>query len=282
MFAKLLKYEWKATAGLLGILSAAAVGAGIACGLILRMIMGFQNSGELSDAASGLMMAPMMIVLVFLVLGLAAYAFATELILLHRFYKSRFTDEGYLTFTLPVSSHQNFLSALVNILIWSFLSSAVLVFCALVILSIGLSGDGMTVTVNQLISSIGEMFDIASGELQAMEGYAAYQALSAVLGFVSWFSGPVVMMSCITLGAVLAKKHKIITAVGLYYGLSMATSVITTAAEYTTILDSYAAETAYGPGTLMVVGIQILLQVVLAVGGCLLSVYLMDKKLNLP
>lgn len=282
MFAKLLKYEWKATAGLLGILSAAAVGAGVACGLILRMISEFLSQSEVREGVGTLMMAPMMVVFLFLLLGLVLYTFATEMILLYRFYKSRFTDEGYLTFTLPVSSHENYLSALLNILIWSLLSGVVLILSVLLILTIGLSGVGEAVNTDRLFSTFWESFAGASGELQAMDGYAVYQMLSMALAVVRWFSSPVIIMSCITLGAVLAKKHKIITAVGLFYGLSMVTGVVTSMAEYATILGSYTEQGTYGLGTQMVVVIQILLQVGLAVGGYFLSVHLMDKKLNLP
>lgn len=282
MFAKLLKYEWKATAGLLGILSAAAVGAGVVCGLILRMIAGFLSSGEISQEVGSLMMAPMMMVVMFLALGLVLYTFATEMILLYRFYKSRFTDEGYLTFTLPVSSHENYLSALLNILIWSLLSTVVLILSVLLILCIGLSGEGVAANIERVFSVLWEDFEGAGSQLQAMEGYAAYQMLSMALAVVRWFSSPVTIMSCITMGAVLAKKHKIITAVGLFYGLSMLTGVITGMAEYATILDSYTEQGMYGPGTQLVVIIQILLQVGLAVGGYFLSIHLMDKKLNLP
>ena len=96
---------------------------------------------------------------------------------------------------------------------------------------------------------------------------------------VSLHSAPAIAMTCITVGAVLAKKHKILTAFGVYYGLSALMGMISTTF---TFLAS-AVVLGNGQGLLLAGnGIQMLLQLGAAVGGYFLSTHLMKHKLNLP
>ena len=277
MFAKLLKYEWKASAGLLGILSLAALGVSLAGGGALRYL--FVTAESVGDGATnGVVMVPLMFFVMFMMLALVAYVIATQIILLSRFYKSRFTDEGYLTFTLPVSTWQNYLSALTNILIWDAISGLVMVISLGLLVFIGLTG------VPAFVGSL-DMTEITQGyrELFAMEGYAQYQLLSMIYGVVSFFAAPVLIMTCITLGAVLAKKHKILAAIGLYYAASMVVGMAASVSSAVVMVEELEMSTTPYTGTmLLALGIQILVQLALAIGGSFLSVHLMDKKLNLP
>ena len=52
MFSKLLKHEWKANAGLLGILSACALGAGLLGTLVMRGILYMNERMEQEDMAA--------------------------------------------------------------------------------------------------------------------------------------------------------------------------------------------------------------------------------------
>ena len=277
MFAKLLKYEWMASAGLLGILSGAALGIGLLGGVALRYLFSVANSGS-EDPAVNIVILPLTFMLLFMMLALVAYMFAVQIILLSRFYKSRFTDEGYLTFTLPVSATQSYLSALSNILIWNVISGLVMFVSMMMLVLIGMSGvPGMS--SDQITGNFGLLFE----ELTAIEGYLEYQMLSWVLGVVSFVAQPVIIMACITLGAVLAKKHKVLAAIGIYYGVSMAVGMVTSVGTTAVMLEELqVSTTAYSGPMLLMVVIQIVVQLALCVGGSVLSVWLMEKKLNLP
>lgn len=279
MFAKLLKYEWKATAGLLGMLSLAALSCGTVGGFILRFMLGHLEPEMEHDPALAAIMMPMSLLLVFLILALVIYMVAVQFLLLRRFYKNKFTDEGYLTFTLPASSHEIFLSSLANMLLWSLLSGIVLGVSILVMFLIGMWG------IEGLGMDMGTVYDAYSEEFAALmklPGYATYRFISWLGGVASWFCGPVQMMSCVTVGAVWAKKHKILTAVGIYYFLNVIVSTILGSLSSIIAMNEYNnLDVLYGTGSLTVQGIQILLTSCLAVGGYFLSVHLMNKKLNL-
>ena len=94
--------------------------------------------------------------------------------------------------------------------------------------------------------------------------------LSSILSFVASI---VVIMTCVTVGAVLAKKHKLMAAIGIYYLYSMAYSVVSTMVMVSSITDS---------DLRILLLLEIGLQGAAAVIGFFLSTYLMDKKLNLP
>lgn len=265
MFAKLLKYEWKATGGLLGILSAAALGVALAAALTMKYLVRLMENAMSANDASFALMTPMMILLFFLILAIVAYVVVVQILLLHRFYKHKFTDEGYLTFTLPVSAHQIFLSSLSNMLIWSLISMAVVAVSVLLIMLIGLP---------EPITSTMPDSDIF------LDQDAAYWILSFIRQPVAWVSGYVMVMACITIGAVLAKKHKILTAIGIYYGFSMVTGFATSILSATATMMSY--QSVEMMDVYLMMGMEILLQICLGIGAYFLSVFLMKRKLNLP
>ena len=109
MFGKLIKAEWRASRRVVGLLCLAVLLAGlvlggIGCGLFLAETHNWQVHGTVELLLALLTAAAMMTMAI-------AWA-ASVFYALWRFYKSRFTEEGYLTFTLPVNGHQLMLSSI--------------------------------------------------------------------------------------------------------------------------------------------------------------------------
>ena len=136
MFTKLLKHEWRATRGMLGTLCLVCLGASLLGGGTMRYLIGATFQEAQHDAIVVLnvlaMVAAMIVVAVAGVAGLFLY--------IGRFYKSRFTDEGYLTFTLPVNTHQNLLSSMINSAIGMVIVFFVICAALVLWLMIGFSG----------------------------------------------------------------------------------------------------------------------------------------------
>lgn len=264
MFTKLLKYEWKASAGLLSILSLCALGVGLIGSILMRFA-----TGSISDENIGAILTIMLAAL-FVYLALIAYVIGSEIFLMYRFYKSKFTDEGYLTFTLPVRSWQIFLAAFLNNLIWMLIIGTVLIVSMFLVLS-------------GILSGLGVRFAEVFGEFEAVAGANTFDFFTKQILFVvvSFVSGVCLIMSSITIGSVLAKKHKILASIGIYYGISMVLSIVTTIISVAVMFGEYMTASTVDPLDSMYV-VQTLIQGTLAVGGFFLSVYLMDKKLNLP
>lgn len=285
MFAKLLKHEWKANGGLLSILSAGALGAGLLGALVLRLLLYIERQNARQDSfvwgTMGLSSA-----LTFIIIALVAYAFAVQFVNLFRFYKSKFTDEGYLTFTLPVSAGQLFLSSLVNILFWLVVSALVLLAAASMILFIGaavpLKEHSWEIRV--VLESV---LGIWEEETANEPGYRLFAVLQSLSGVVTAVYTVVLLMTSIVIGCVLAKKHKILATIGTYYvtnfAVGIAESILGVA--YMIVL-GISGEFYDLQSSAMVLNVTLALSMVLRIGLCIgsyfLSVHLMKNKLNLP
>jgi hypothetical protein len=260
MFAKLLKHEWKATWGILGVLSLCALGAGVVGALMLRLLVAAAENNQSNPLTA---ISPTL--LLFVILGLFVYSVGSSFLLYFRFYKNKFTDEGYLTFTLPAKSSEIFLASLVNILVWSLIIGLVVCVSVGLILVLGL-GD--------LVKNIFP----ADAWQQLLESVDGEVILNLAMNAVNAASNVVVIMACITLGAVVAKKHKLLVAVGFYYAASTVRNTVSTVLLASTMNNTQTFEKVMTVSSVS----NAVIGVLFAVGGYFLSVYLMDHKLNLP
>ena len=269
MFRKLIKHEWRSTAGTQGILAAAALGVSILAGIVLRLLTTY--SENLSPIAN----AGIVISLVFMGLAFVGCTVAMGILLLVRFYKNKFTDEGYLTFTLPANSHQIFLSAFVNMALWSIISGFVILLGTLLFVIIGLYDPKFLPDAEQLqgLKWVFQQMDLDGEYIGAM----ILQILIATPYTL------VMAMTSITLGAVIAKKHKILAAFGIYYGISylsgIVSSIVTVVLSLQDWEDSLTGNlTSYSTQSLV---ITVVWEVIMIAAGYILSTQLMTKKLNL-
>ncbi len=211
MLLKLWKYEWDATRGKLGVLTLATLGMALVAGIDLRM---------LSRGAYWAMYIPMgqmldiglFLFLIASFFSLFVYSFGIRLLLLYRFYKNKFTDQGYLTFTLPVSTQKIFLSSFLNTLMWmanSFVTVGLGIFLFALI--------GMPANIGYIFESVGIVFqDCLDAFLYGLPAIGTvrmfYPAFSCLSVLVAPVYLTIVPMTAVTVGAVLAKKHKILVA----------------------------------------------------------------------
>lgn len=280
MFSKLLKYEWKANASLLSILSLCALGVGGLGAGLLRAIAytgtSIENKQIAAIAVSGLSS-----MLVFVGVALVAYALAVQFITFFRFYKNKFTDQGYLTFTLPVTARQIFLSSFLNILIWLVISIVVLLCAGGIIVFAGIDAPW-----EELKIIFSEMGNGLQGVQEYVPGLNVFFTVSILHIFVAPVYAIVLLMTSITLGCVVAKKHKILATIGMYYCINMVVNIIGSVLSIIpTILmlgSTLTGTDDYFYYMALSAGLTLLLELGLTVGGYFWSVYLMKHKLNLP
>lgn len=276
MFSKLLKHEWKANAGLLGILSLCALGAGLLGGLVLKGIIYMAELAEKENVAA-LGITGLSSLLVFIVVALVAYVLAVQFINLFRFYKNKFTDEGYLTFTLPVKTSHIFLSSYLVNLAWMVISVLVLIVAVGLIVVLGL-GENIKEFLDASGDTVGDLENFYASE----PGYDLYNALNWVQMLFSPLYSLMLMMTSITLGSVLAKKHKILATIGMYYCITTVIGIVESILGVVpTILLAYSNDNYYYYYCISL-GIGLVIQLAALIGGYFLSVGLMKKKLNLP
>ena len=240
----------------LWILIVIALGTGVLGTVLLRVL---RNALEKKDA--NLLSGVLLLNVGFLYLALVICVIAAGFILLNRFYKSKFTDEGYLTFTLPARGWQIFLASLVNALAWMVIVLLAAFTAVFLMVYFG---------VGDLLESIADIHIKFNGE-QAAE---PLETLSSIVSFVSGFT---LALTSITVGATVAKKHKLLAAVGIGYGISLVQNTLTTIVSLSIVMEATTITEIRNAYLL-----EIVMDAAFAAIGFFLSAYLMDKKLNLP
>ena len=273
MFAKLLKYEWRATRGFLGLLSLICLSAALVGGLSMRYLVWVSELDTQEDVAIVLSVLTM----IFAFIAIVICCVAMELYAVWRFYKSRFTDEGYLTFTLPVTTHQILLSGFVNCLLGVLSSLVALGISYLVLLLLGFSAlDNFFPSLWEVLPlAMENLWRLFSGETGTFLGLLLLEVVAGVL------NSTVMMMLAVTIGSILAKKHKVLAAIGVYYGINMVMSLITSVLGVVLGLSVYSSQSSgmdvFSSMMLWNAGLFL----IVAVGGYFLTHWLVSRKLNL-
>lgn len=115
MLTKLMKYEFKA----IGRIMLPLYGALIGFAFINKLFLAINSNDINMEFLNGI---PNVITMMAYVATMVAVFVATIFVILQRFYKNLFGDEGYLMNTIPVKSWQNILSKLLVAMVWSILS----------------------------------------------------------------------------------------------------------------------------------------------------------------
>lgn len=274
MFAKLLKHEWRSTREMLGILCLISLGASLLGGLTMCYL--FYVSSHDGGGSEALKILSVLFMIAAMI-ALAVVGVAAVVVYMGRFYKSRFTDEGYLTFTLPVNTHQNLLASLVNTAIGMVLITLVICLSGCLWMVIAFAGvEGFYETVWEHFPELWEKFwslvQTHAGEIPW--GVMARGMLSALTGAINSL---VMLMLAVTVGSLIAKKHKILAAVGVFYGIHVLISIATAFLMSATVALSGGALVAMSG----YFGRTALLMTALSLGGYFLMYWLVDRKLNL-
>lgn len=280
MFSRLMKYEWRANAPLFGILSLAVCGIGVAATLVLRLLVSDRVTSSYDESVFGVILPLMMgVFLVFCAIAVCVYLVAIQVLSLYRFYKHKFTDEGYLTFTLPVTVPQIFWSSFLSMLLWLVISVAV---AAGVVALVVLVGTARGTLINTaLLHELAQMLPIIFEDLIPLGEVipASYLVAMGLQALVAPFYALFIPMACITIGAVLAKKHKILASFGIYYGVNFVIGNLSSVASIFPMLFlpdggvlSYYTVSAY---------LELALTAAMTVAAYFLTTYLMKHRLNL-
>ena len=107
MFSKLLKYELKSVGKWYFALNASIIAISIFLGFSIKTLTDYAENYTTSNANHYTQLIPIILSIMFGVVVASAWI-ATLAIIVRRFYKNIFGREGYLTLTLPVSTHQSF------------------------------------------------------------------------------------------------------------------------------------------------------------------------------
>lgn len=274
MLKKLLKYDLKAAFKYWWMFALASFGISLIGGISILVLEDSENFPHAIIAFAR-------IALIIVIMGIGAVSVAVSILNFARFYKNFFTDEGYLTFTLPVSRAQLLNSKV--IMSEAVISATMLMIFldAIVIAVVGYYKEVFTATfwqaffgaLNEIINAMGIYFFIY-----------IFEAIVLMLLFIAMSN--LIMFCCITVASIITKKAKLITAIGIYYAAS---GLFSTAVEIAYIFGlpsmslwlSAIPETAVAPLVALILLVVILFAAMLCCVLYVLQYWMLDRKLNL-
>ena len=205
-----------------------------------------------------------------------AFFILTEILVYVRFYKHFFTDEGYLTFTLPVKRRTLFTSKVLNGVIFQAASIAVIIASVII----------MTLFIPPSFED--EIITDAVGGFIADGWIIAYLLECFVLFVILLFSSILSTYLIITIGATIVRKNKILVTIGIGYGVSFVTSILSYIITFGAIF--YAASVAVvfpnGPSNVflfifLIIALVIAIVLTVAIIMGLVTLRIIERKLNL-
>ncbi len=276
MLGKLIAYEfrgvWKPALIILVIMAVAGVAGSMSLATVDALTDNYSYSS--SDVTTDL---SIVLTLFTLFAGFIVWAGVVGLFIVTvvRFYRTMFTDEGYLTLTLPVSTAALVMAKyLVGFVIMAAGTALAIILYSMMLAPLTSDyGLSASTTILAMLSGSFGFFDdqapaaVAAGAVNAIVGIG-YQLGLAYLA--------------LTMGAWLAKRHKVAAAVGIYLGISWLLSLVFSVANVLALvgIGDYGWETV----TMMTGAVSVAQMVCYAVAAaaCVaLSVFLVRRKVDL-
>lgn len=211
MFAKLLKYDLRAVFKHWWIAAAVSVLVSALGGVCISIVnVNYTSYGALQTIA--------ILGIVLSVIGIVLFYVLSELLVLIRYYKNFYSDEGYLTFTLPVSKSSLLNSKLLMSLIVFVVSTVVLFLDIGIMLMIGYADEIFKPFFWE------QIFAVIADITKVLGGYTAVYIVEGIVALLTlWVFTALAIFLCITVASMLVHKLKVLAAVGIYY---IATGVI--------------------------------------------------------
>ena len=288
MLKKCLKYDLRAVHRIWWILAVTMVAASAVVAICIRALA--QNMWNMTEESSGLEVLITLFGGAGAMLGFIAMVacLSVSVILVYwRTYTHFYTDEGYLTFTLPVKRSTLYLSKVITAAIVELSTGLLFVLgIALILLVAPPTEDGALfnpIVYTGLADLLGEAWKLVGGWMILWIVAALPIPLLACL-FTSGMT-----MLCITVGAVIAKKHKLLAAIGIYYGVTTVLSfvgqlIMTFLSGGMVGIFGYAFDAGMTPAGLTVTAVLVAVSAITACIGVTLhfiTVHLVEHRLNL-
>jgi len=198
MLKKCLKYDLRANYKRWLILSLIALSFSVIGGLFLGIGLAAGEEAVVLETIC-------FIICALSILAVQVYPIAVLVITSERCYKSFFTDEGYLTFTLPVSRRTHLNSKIISTEIFGAATTLVILVSVVIMIAIkSLFDGGALVEIIKMSFSKLLSFDFGGRFHSVMLVVSALLLLPLISNFDN-----LLIHFCIIFGSVVAKKHKI-------------------------------------------------------------------------
>lgn len=228
MLKKLFKHDFRALSRTLFPLQIGILGGGLVATLLSALSIRLSESSWAgahgSNLLKGLLMAVSVTSAVLIGVAIMASLLVTLIFICHHFYRSFLSDEGYLTFTLPVKTSDLLWSKLLTGMLW-MLINGVVVMIALLIFSV--FGTTTNTLINMEVLNAFRMF--FTDLLPQAAQYISIPLMIVEVVVISILALAAQLLQvyfAIIVGGQVAKKHRILAAIGMYLLINMGVGIV--------------------------------------------------------
>ncbi len=277
MLRKLLKYDLKSLFKYWWFAAAAGIAISVSGGFGLNVLTNNTYERELP----AVIYAFSAMILFFSILALSFVTLASTVLIFIRFYKNLFSDEGYLTFTLPVKRSTLLNSKILSSTILDLTTYLLLALCLGIILVVGL--PDFFINADTWHSILDLIIDIIKNDFL----FASSLLLELLLIFVAMIVYSILFLyTCITFGSIITKKYKVIAAIGIYYAVNSIVSFalqIFYSFSFPGLISSFAKLSGDSGQVMILLSMLVVFLFISAVCVILyiLQYWMLDRKLNL-
>lgn len=212
MLKKLLKYDLKSSVKIFTISSVIMMIVMFLGGIAISINDKLTGKVEDLNAAESAMVVLCGLVIFFAFAMLFVYSIVLVVLVVRRFYCSFFTDEGYLTFTLPTSIHSQLISKTLFGTIYSF--------AGLIVQGLSLMLCGLAVYIfSDAFSDINENLFYNLLPENSMETTVIIM-LTALFVVCAEIFSVMVLYLAFTVGSAITGKYKLIAGIAVYFGIN--------------------------------------------------------------
>lgn len=219
MFSKVFKYDFKFFFRIWWIAALSITILSVGGGFMIR---GFDNR-FLEENTVYVVLATLTVLAI--IITAALLPIGVLILAAVRYYQNLFSDQGYLTFTLPVKRSHHLNSKLLVYVLFQLMSLIVLSFSASLAMYIGFHNTNMAQAFNDSFGVFLQDFSNYFSEYGQMD-IKVEMLLYSIMLIAYFFMGINSLYLSITMGATLAKKHKALAAIGVFYGLNFGINFI--------------------------------------------------------
>ncbi|MDR1131266.1 MAG: hypothetical protein LBL15_02475 [Oscillospiraceae bacterium] len=226
MLSKLIKHDFRALSRVLLPTQLAILAAAILATAGFAVNLRGSSSGLPGEGFAGLIRMIASVLSAVMLIAVIAASILIAFIIFQRFYKNLMSDEGYLTFTLPVTTAELLWSKLITAVLWTAISSVVLIICVNIFILFG-TGRGF---VN--LDAYRALFRFF-GEAGRLIGARLLLPVAELLLFalVATLFGILHVYLALIIGGVVAHKRKLLAGIGFYFAINIGVSVLSTAVQ---------------------------------------------------
>ncbi len=228
MLGKLIKHDFRALSRTLFPLQIGILGGGLVATLLTALTIRLNDASWAgangSSMLKGLIMAASATMAVLIGIAIMASAFVTLILICYHFYRSFLADEGYLTFTLPVSTGKLIWSKLFTGMFWVLINCVVIAVTLLIFAVFGTTTNSLVNT--SVLEGLRQFFTDIIPQVSQYVSLPLMIVETVIVGIVALAAQLLQIYFAIIVGGQVAKKHRILAAIGMYLLINMGVGII--------------------------------------------------------